>query len=162
MPTPSLNVSCNDLPATRVAFLQLETDQAAGNFDLAIRNTFDRVKAWVSARGGDVTAVPAIGIAHVTEGRLHAYECCIPMAETLPVGAQDEVGVRTLPGGKYAVVQIEKQSAIIGETIGRFFQEYVPAARLQIDDARPTLEVYWDTTMDFCVPINPGGEGCVD
>jgi len=51
------------------------------------------------------------------------------------------------------MVKIEKQSEIIGETIRRFFEEYVPNVNLQIDHSRPTYEVYWDTTMDFCVPI---------
>ncbi len=153
MPQPALDVSFVNLPATTVAYLVLQTDQVAGAFDVAIRTTFERVKAWVQMHGGDVHTTPAIGIAHVSDGRLVAYECCIPIGAGTTVGAHDPLQVKTLPGGAYAVVKIEKQSSVIGETIGRFFREYVPAARLQIDGSRPTLEVYWEATMDFCVPV---------
>lgn len=149
----ALDVSFVNMPAMRVAYLAFQTDQAAGAFDAAIRETFDRVKEWVQAHGGDIRTTPAIGIAHVAEGRLQAYECCIPIGDEAAVGEDDEMQVKTLPGGNYAVVKIAKQSSVIGETIGRFFQEYVPTAGLHIDGSRPTLETYWDTTMDFCVPI---------
>ena len=40
--------------------------------------------------------------------------------------------VNILPGGKYVIVKIEKQSEVIGESIKRFFEEYVPTANIQI------------------------------
>lgn len=147
-----LNVSLADRPAQRVAFLRYQTHQTAGNYDRAIRDHFEQIKAWVQAQGADTTAVPAIGIAQVVEGQLQAYECCIPIPAELPVN-HPHVRAKIIPGGKYAVVHIAKQGALIGATIGRFFQEYVPSAQLQFDHARPTYEVYWGKTLDFCVPV---------
>jgi DNA gyrase inhibitor GyrI len=151
--SPSLHVSTIELTGWRVAYLTIQTSQAAGSFDHAIRNTFDQVKSWVRAQGGIADNVPAIGIASVLDGKLQSYECCIPISENLSADENSAPNVKFLPGGKYAVVKIEKQSEIIGETIRRFFEEYVPNVNLQIDHSRPTYEVYWDTTMDFCVPI---------
>ena len=151
---PSLNVSTVEMTGWRVAYLTFQTSQAAGNFDQAIRNTFDQVKSWVRKHGGTADTVPAIGIASVLDGRLRSYECCIPITENLTTPDENSaLDVKVLPGGKYAIVKIEKQSEVIGETIRRFFEEYVPNHTFQIDNSRPTYEVYWDTTMDFCVPI---------
>ncbi len=151
--SPSLNVSCMELTGWRVAYLTFQTSQAAGNFDQAIQNTFDQAKSWVREQGGTTDNVPAIGIASVIEGKLQSYECCIPISEKLPSDENGALKVKVLPGGQYAILTIEKNSELIGETIRRFFEEYVPNVNLQIDDSRPTYEVYWDTTMDFCVPI---------
>jgi DNA gyrase inhibitor GyrI len=137
----------------RVAYLTIQTSQTVGNFDHAIRNTFDQIKSWVREHGDIAENVPAIGIASVLDGKLQSYECCIPISENLSLDENSALNVKSLPGGKYVIVKIEKQSEIIGETIRRFFEEYVPNANLQIDNSRPTYEVYWDTTMDFCVPI---------
>ena len=150
---PSLDVSTIEMTGWRVAYLTYRTSQATGDFDHAIRSTFDRVKTWVREHGGTVDTVPAIGIASVLDGKLQSYECCIPISENLSTDENSPLDVKVLPGGKYVIVKIEKQSEIIGETIRRFFEEYVPNAKLQIDNSRPTYEVYWDTTMDFCVPI---------
>jgi DNA gyrase inhibitor GyrI len=137
----------------RVASLTFQTSEAAGDFDHAIRSSFDQVKSWVREHGGTTDTVPAIGIASVVDGKLQSYECCIPIGETLSPDENSLLDIKVLPGGKYVIVKIEKQSEIIGATIQRFFEEYVPNANLRIDSSRPTYEVYWDTTMDFCVPI---------
>jgi len=150
---PSLDASTIEMAGWRVAYLAYQTSQTSGDFDHAIRRTFDRVKTWVRGHGGTVDTVPAIGIASVQDGKLQSYECCIPISENLSPDEDSALDVKVLPGGKYVIVKIEKQSEIIGETIRRFFEEYVPNANLQIDNSRPTYEVYWDKTMDFCVPI---------
>ncbi len=50
-------------------------------------------------------------------------------------------------------LSLEKDSNTIGETIGRFFAEYMPQHQLIVDPQRPSYEVYYEHTMDFCVPI---------
>jgi DNA gyrase inhibitor GyrI len=145
---PDLSVSLENLPARRVAFLVCRPE---GDPDPIIRSHFDRVKEWAQRYGSDPATVPAIGIAEVADGRLQTYQCCIPIPDNAPVD-HTEVGVQTLPGGMYAVLRIEKRSEVIGQAIGRFFQEVVPSAPWQIDQMRPTYEVYWADTMDFCVP----------
>jgi len=37
--------------------------------------------------------------------------------------------------------------------IGQFFAEYVPQYQLILDATRPSYEVYYAQTMDYCVPI---------
>ncbi len=146
---PPLQVSLENLPARRVTFLVCRPE---GDPDPVIRSHFDRVKEWAQRYGSDPARVPAIGIAEVADGRLQAYQCCIPIPDDAPDNSP-EMGIQTLPGGLYAVLRIQKQSNVIGQTIGRFFQEVVPAAAWQIDPTRPTCEVYWAETMDFCVPV---------
>jgi len=51
------------------------------------------------------------------------------------------------------VVCIAKDSSIIGDSIGRFYQKYVPQNNIRIDGMRPTYEVYYESTMEYCVPI---------
>lgn len=153
MATESLKVSFANLPDRHVAFLIHQTNQASGDFDLAIRATFDRVKSWVREMNMELDSAPAIGIAHVVGGQLHAYECCIPVAMQPVHSQRDAIQIKVLPGGKFAILRINKQSSGIGETIGRFFQDYVPRVNLQIDNSRPTYEIYWDQTLDFCVPV---------
>jgi hypothetical protein len=51
------------------------------------------------------------------------------------------------------VLSLEKDSATIGERIGQFFAEYVPQHQLMLDATRPSYEVYYTQTMDYCIPI---------
>jgi hypothetical protein len=37
--------------------------------------------------------------------------------------------------------------------IGRFHREYVPHSGLEIDGTRPTYDIYYASTMEYCVPI---------
>jgi DNA gyrase inhibitor GyrI len=68
-------------------------------------------------------------------------------------GGSGEVGIQDLVGGRYAVVIIDKDPRIIGDSIGRFYQEYAPQNHIEIDGMRPTYEVYYESTMEYCVPI---------
>lgn len=60
---------------------------------------------------------------------------------------------KAVPGGSYYVLVMEKDSEIIGSSIGRFYQEYATRHRLFIDPGRPVLEFYTEDTMRYCVPI---------
>jgi DNA gyrase inhibitor GyrI len=86
------------------------------------------------------------------------------LAEDTPLAGWDEVlahvqsgiepiDIKDLPGGRYAVVRIEKDPAVIGSSIDRFYQEYVPQSRLELDGRRPTREIYYESTMEYCVPV---------
>src|ERR1043165_2429291 len=114
---PSLHVSTRELTGWRVAYLTYQTSQATGDFDQAIRSSFDQVKSWVREHGDSVDTVPAIGIAAVLDGKLQSYDCCIPISENLSPDENSPLDIKVLPGGQYVVVKIEKQSEIIGDTI---------------------------------------------
>ena len=148
----SLSVSIRDLPTIFAAYTYCKVDLAAGNFSDQIRDGFQSVKDWVMQKGHDLTGLKVIGVPHVKDGQLTGYECCVelPKAETVNTGT---IQTKQLTGGTYAILTLEKESATIGETIGRFFAEYVPEHQLNIDDQRPSYEIYYEQLMDFCVPI---------
>ena len=148
----TLSVSIRGLLPVEVAYMRCRVEQAAGNFSDQIRDGFQVVKDWAAQKGFDLSLLKVIGIPQVSNGQLTSYECCIELPEPVDV---NESGTQTqqLIGGKYAVLTLEKDSATIGETIGRFFAEYVPEHELVIDNDRPGYEIYYEHIMEFCVPI---------
>lgn len=147
------SVSIRDLLAVDVAFTRCRVEHAAGNFSDQIRDGFQIVKDWATQKGYDLSGLKVIGIPQVDHGQLTSYECCIELPEQVDV-IDEKIQTKQLTSGKYAVLTLEKDSATIGETIGRFFAEYVPDHQLAIDDSRPSYEIYYEHTMDFCVPIS--------
>ena len=149
----ALSVSIRDLLEVHVAYTRCRVEQATGNFSEQISDGFQAVKDWATQKGYDLPSLKVIGIPQVSNGQLTVYECCVELPE--PVDVIDEkIQTKQLTGGKYAILTLEKDSATIGETIGRFFAEYVPEHQLAIDDSRPSYEIYYEHTMDFCVPIS--------
>ena len=149
---PSLWVRIEQLPSREVVCLTCQLDQATGQFSTKIGEAFVQVKRWVEQHDQAVTDRQIIGIPHVVERQLIGYDCCVApthITAPLPHGWQ----TKYLPGGRYAVLALEKDSATIGERIGQFFAEYVPKHQLILDATRASYEVYYTETMDYCVPI---------
>jgi DNA gyrase inhibitor GyrI len=145
-------VHIRELPRREVVCLTCQVDQASGQFNTQIGEGFGQVTQWARQQGATLTELLAIGVPHVTERQLIAYECCVQHPNTTaPLPAVWER--KHLPGGRYAVLTLEKDSATIGERIGQFFAEYVPQHQLRIDATRPSYEVYDAQTMEYCVPI---------
>lgn len=147
-----LAVSIKDLPAVHVAYVDCPVNVEQDQFSNEIRKCFQRVQAWVSERGYDPHALLTIGVTNVVNGQLLSYECCEQVPQEVKTGT-DDIGIKELVGGRYAVVSIEKHPAIIGDSIRRFHQEYVPHNGIRIDGTRPTYEIYYEGTMEYCVPI---------
>jgi AraC family transcriptional regulator len=93
-----------------------------------------------------------VGVPSVGDGQLLSYGCCVQIPEEVQSGS-DGVDIKDLPGGRYAVVKIDKDPQAIGDSIGRFYQDYVPKNNIRVDGMRLTYEIYWEDTMDYCVPI---------
>jgi DNA gyrase inhibitor GyrI len=149
---PSLRVHIQELPAREVVCLTCQLDQASGQFSTQIAEGFGQVKRWLEHQDQAVADRLIIGLPHVVERQLIGYDCCVEpahIATPLPQGWQ----TKHLPGGRYAVLSLEKDSATIGERIGQFFAEYVPQHQLILDPTRPSYEVYYAQTMDYCIPI---------
>jgi DNA gyrase inhibitor GyrI len=148
----SLTVHIRDLPPHELVCLTCQLDQATGQFSTQIGDGFGELKQWAAQQGATVAELLLIGIPHVTGRQLVAYDCCVqhqPSATSLPQGWQ----TKQLPGGRYAVLTLEKDSATLGQRIGQFFAEYVPQHQLTLDTTRPSYEVYYVQTMDYCVAI---------
>jgi DNA gyrase inhibitor GyrI len=152
VPRPPLNVTIQDLPTFSVASRHCPLQQAAGNYSDQIRAGFQQVKEWARERGYDPARHRVIGIPHVRDAQLIGYECCLEVPDGLTVSAET-IRTKQVSGGRTAVLSLEKDSATIGEAIGRFFAEYVPEHQLVVDPQRSSYEVYYETLMDYCVPI---------
>ena len=149
----AVSVSIQELLGVEVAYTSCRVEQAAGNFSQQIRDGFQAVKDWLIQQGYDISGLKVIGVPQVTEGQLKSYECCVELPEPVQVSTEI-IQTKQLPGGQYAVLTLEKDSTSIGDSIGRFFAEYVPEHQLAIDNNRPTYEIYYEHVMDFCVPIS--------
>ena len=149
---PALAVSFRDLLSVEVAYTRCRVEQSAGNFSDQISDGFQVVKDWAAQKGFDTAILRVIGIPQVNNGQLTSYDCCIELPEPVEV-SEEAIQFKQITGGNYAVLTLEKDSATIGETIGRFFAEYVPEHELVIDNNRPNYEIYYENLMDFCVPI---------
>jgi AraC family transcriptional regulator len=150
--TTDLNVSVRDLPAVHAAFIRCPAQVNQGQFSQAIRDSFQKVQQWVKNLGHDPYTSLTIGVIYQTGDQLSHYDCCVQVPEGTPAGG-DDITIQDLPGGRYAVLAITKDPAVIGPTIGRFYQEYLPQSGLQVDGSRPTYEIYFERTMEYCVPI---------
>jgi len=150
--TTTLSVSIKDLASVRVAYINYQVEGESGNSFNEIHECFQRVESWVRQHGSDPFSVLNVGALNMVEGRLLSYECCVEAPEQVQSGS-DGVDVKELPGGRYAVLSIIKDPRIIGPTIGQFHQEYMPQHNLAIDGTRPTYEIYYEKTIEYCVPI---------
>jgi len=122
------------------------------NHDKKIRQAFQTLREWTVRFGLDPKRLLHIGIPTVDDKQLIMYECCIEFP--IPMMEEDaNIQLKTLPGGVYAVLRIEKSPAKIGNAIRRLHADYIPDNDLVIDSERPTYEIYYEDTMEYCVPI---------
>ena len=147
-----LSVSTKELPTVHVACLDYKAKAEQGDLYSEIHHCFQRVQEWVQGLGLDPLTLLHIGIPIVQDGQLSRYECCVEVPARTQSGL-DDIGIKELPGGRYAVMSMKKDPAIIGRSIGRFYREYVPQHHIEIDGPRPTYEIYYESTMEYCVPI---------
>jgi DNA gyrase inhibitor GyrI len=117
------------------------------NPDKTIRPAFRELRAHVSGFGLDPDTLLPIGIPQVVDGQLVSYDCCIEFP------LQDAADTRMLPGGRFAVLTVEKIPARIGPAIRSFWGDYLPEHGLLVDEERPTYEIYFTDTLDYCVPV---------
>lgn len=122
------------------------------NHDKKIRQAFQALREWTVRFGLDPKQLLHIGIPTVDDKQLVMYECCmefhLPMLED-----NTEIQLKILPGGNYAVLRVEKIQAKFGKAIQRFHADYIPDNDLVIDNLRPTYEIYYEDTLEYCVPI---------
>ena len=149
--TTALSVSIKELPSVHAAYITYPLKGEPGEFD-AIHECFQRVQAWVREHGCDPFAQLNVGALRSIDGRPSSYDCCVQVPGRIQSGSGG-VDLQELPGGRYAVASIRKDPAIIGDSIRRFYQEYVPQHKTEIDGTRPTYEIYFESTLEYCVPI---------
>lgn len=119
----------------------------------AIRGLFERVQEWLQEIGDDPYTRLTVGSIWAVEERLLRYDCCIEVPDEVE-SAPEGIAIKTLPGGRYAVVTIEKDPQVIPAIVRRFHEEYAPQNNIQIDPRRPTYEMYYKDAMEYCVPVS--------
>jgi DNA gyrase inhibitor GyrI len=149
--TTQLNITVRNLPAVHAACLRCAATIDQEKFSQAIRESFHKVQGWVKGLGYDPYTLLTIGVIYQSGGQLSHYDCCVQVPAGTPAG--DGITIQDLEGGRYAVLTITKDPAVIGSTIGRLYQEYLPGSGLQVDGLRPIYEIYFERTMEYCVPV---------
>ncbi len=150
--TTSLSVSIQELTSVHVAYIEYRPNAEQGNMHDEIGERFRRVQAWVRERGHN-PLTRTIGAIQMMDDQLSSYACCVQIPGEVHHGS-DGIAIKDLPGGRYAVVSMEKDPEIISESIGRFYREYVPQHGLGLDSQRLTYEIYYESRMEYCVPIH--------
>jgi DNA gyrase inhibitor GyrI len=148
-----LHVTIQDLTPVFIAYVSCQLQQRTGSYNEQIRDGFQHIKDWARQCGYDLSELRVIGIPRTNGTQLVGYDCALELPEAISQDTED-IQTKQLPGGRYAILSLEKNSNMIGETIGRFLAEYVPQHQLIIDPQRPSYEVYYEHTMNFCVPLH--------
>jgi len=151
-PTGELQVEVRYLPSLRVVCLAYKPDKTETNHRPASRQRCEQVQEWVKTQGLDPFKQVTVGDFVSVDERLLRYDCCLEVPEGIETPPKN-MRSKWLYGGRYAVVTLPKEPEAITESIGRFYEQYVPANRLRVDAARPTYEFYWADSMEYCVPL---------
>ncbi len=135
----SMKVSVQIVPSKRVAYVR---HVGYGNTS-GIKNAFDRICKWGNARGLFGPKTEVLGICndnpHITPHEKWRYDAAITVGDD--VKPQGEVGVTTIPEGKYAICHFEGKISEIGRAWAEFMNDWLPQSGFQSDD-RPCFENY--------------------
>ena len=141
--SPPLEVRIEQLPEMRVAFVRHtgpyeDTDVA-----------YEQLMAWAGRRGLLKPPVTVFGIAYddptVTAPDKLRYDAALAVPGDLT--PEGEIGMQTLPGGKYAVTAHCGPYETLGETYTRFCGEWLPLSGRELL-AGPALEFYRNSPQD--------------
>ncbi len=150
-----LRVGIADLPPVRVANQLCVFPGTAARPFKKIHKTFQYLREQMVILGLDPDDLLHIGIPMLDGDVLTAYSCCIELP--LPIDEiSDDVDVKTLPGGRYAILRIVKEPGKILRAIRQFQGDYLQENQMMMDDKRPIYEIYYADTMEYCVPIIGG------
>jgi DNA gyrase inhibitor GyrI len=151
-PNTPLQVEIRELPAVRVVTLAFMPESQSENHGTEIRSRFERVQEWLKGLGLDPYTRLTIGEIVSIDERLLRYDCCVEIPDEVQI-CPEGMRIRRLHGGRYAVLTITKEPEVITDSIRRLYEQWVPEHELKIDASRPTYEIYWADTMDYCVPL---------
>ena len=120
--------------------------------DKKIQKTFQDLRAYVVMYGFEPDTLLHIGIPTIEDQELVTYECCLEFP--LPIESENEkIGHKILPGGRYLVLRIKKKPLEIGKAIRQLYGDYIPDNQIVINEMRPVYEIYYEDTMEYCVPV---------
>ena len=89
-----------------------------------------------------------IGVPTLDGKEIVTYDCCIEFP--LPIDDEsDEVKQKTLSGGGYAVLRVDKKPGEIGKAIRQLYGDYIPENQIVIDESRPVYEIYYEDSHGY-------------
>ncbi len=153
-----MNVTLENLPATRIAYLRY-----TGPYGPGVGEFWDRT-FWPWARTHGLSRQTMYGIGHdnpaVTEPQQCRYDACVELPED--VSAPVDADTTQLPGGRYAVYRFKGSAMNISQAWDQMMRDWLPESGMQLDD-RPCFERY-PANMDFddasgtfecdiCIPV---------
>lgn len=135
-----------------------------GRINSDISRIFERLASWLDARDvlekGSLTVGLLLDDPFITPDGRHRYDACITTEHRMtPTG---DLGVRTIPGGKYAIVRIIDRPDTLRDLLHLVSIEWLPLSPYIWDVSRPALEIYFPGSlhhpegqceMEFGIPI---------
>lgn len=161
-PRESVQVRIRTLPPVRVAYMRHVGPYGSSG----LTRMWQRFAAWTTENGLMTPRRTMYGVSHdspdLTSSDKLRYDACIEVGDSF--AAVGEVGVQSLPGGRYACMPFIGTSLEIHSAWMRFVSEWLPGSVYQCDD-RDAIEVYdRDFAVDpvtsafgctLCIPIRP-------
>lgn len=155
-----MQVHIRQLPAVRLAYLRHVGPYGESGIPMA----WHRFAGWCESAGLTEPRRPMYGIGHdnpyITAPERCRYDCCVAVDDTFQ--PQAEIGVQTLPGGRYACADFTGTSADVFAAWQSLFRDWLPDSGHQLDD-RPVFEFYPTDfainpetgvfTCQFCLPV---------
>jgi DNA gyrase inhibitor GyrI len=117
-----------------------------------INETFQSLREWVANFGLDPDTLLHVGIPSLDEKVLVTYSCCIEFPLPIDEGSNG-IDIKSLSGGLYAILRIEKKPSKISKAIRQFHGDYIPENQIVVDENRQIYEIYYADTMEYCVPV---------
>ena len=155
-----MNVEIKTIEPMRVAFAR-----HIGPYD-QVGDAWERLMDWVGRECLFGPDMKMFGLCHddpeATPPDKIRYDACVTIAE--PVTPVDDIGVLTIPGGRYAVTLHEGPYSGLNETYAKLVGRWFPGEGLEPGDP-PALEFYVndpdstepeDLLTDVCFPIAGG------
>ncbi|MFC6647716.1 AraC family transcriptional regulator [Paenibacillus rhizoplanae] len=135
-----------------------------GKINSDITGLFERVASWLDAREalkkGSMTVGLILDDPFITPDGRHRYDACITTEQRMtPSG---DLGIRTIPGGKYAIVRMTDRPDMVKDLLHLVSIEWLPLSPYIWDVSRPALEIYFPNSlhhpdgqceMEFGIPI---------
>lgn len=145
-----LNVSICTREPLRVIFRQCSFRDSLRNRSQCIQRTFDFLRQWSTCMGLNTAELIEVGIPVLEGDQLASYTCCLEYV--LPtIDENADVSLGELPGGRYAVLRVEKSH--IEHAVWQLRSIYMPENGLVQDPHRPVYEVFNGHELEYCVPL---------
>ncbi|MFW5739590.1 MAG: AraC family transcriptional regulator [Myxococcota bacterium] len=156
----TMNIEMKELPELHVAYIRHH-----GPYQ-EVGEAFGKLMRWAGAHGLlQRPDVQPLGVYHdnpdITEEDKLRADACV----TVPSGTQatGEVGLRTIPGGLFAVAHFEIDKSEFGDAWNQLMGEWLPDSGYEPDD-RPCYERYLNDpsthpegkfVIEICQPVRP-------